>query len=158
MTDRKFQKWFVKFFAGDYSLDDAPQSGRQVEVDSDQIETLIESNPCYTTREIADILKISESSVENHLHQLGYVHCFDVWVPHNLSEKQLLDRISTRDSLLKRNENIVFLKQIGDTVQQCGMEEIVGQAKRTTTNHTKGRSSSKEDDVVYMVGLEESPL
>ena len=38
-----------------------------------------------------------------------------------------------------------------DTVQQCGLEEIVEQVK--WTNHTKGWSSSKEGDVVYMVGL-----
>ena len=82
VTDRTCQKWFVKFCAGDFSLDDAPQSGRPIEVDSDQIETLIENNQRYTTREIADILKIPKSSVENHLHQLGYVNHFDVWVPH----------------------------------------------------------------------------
>ena len=33
------QKWFAKFCAGDFSLDDAPWSGRPVEVDSDQIKT-----------------------------------------------------------------------------------------------------------------------
>ena len=82
MTERTCQKWFAKFRAGGFSLDEAPWSGRPVEVDSDQIETLIESNRHYTTQEIADILKISKSTVENHLHQLGYVHRFDVWVPH----------------------------------------------------------------------------
>ena len=30
----------MKFCAGDFLLDDAPQSGRPVEVDSNQIETL----------------------------------------------------------------------------------------------------------------------
>ena len=65
-------------------MDVAPWSGRPVEVDSDQIETLIENNQCYSTREIADIFKITKSSVENHLHQLGYAHRFDVWVPHKL--------------------------------------------------------------------------
>ena len=78
VTDRMCQRWFVKFRAGDFSLDNAPRSGRPVEVDSDQIETLTENNQRYTTREIADILKISKSSVENHLHQLGYVNCLDV--------------------------------------------------------------------------------
>ena len=57
MTDGTCQKLFVKFRAGDFSLDDAPQLGRRVEVDSDQIETLIENNQCYTMQEIADILK-----------------------------------------------------------------------------------------------------
>ena len=39
MTDQTCQKWFVKFHAGDFSLDDAPRWGRPVELDSDQIET-----------------------------------------------------------------------------------------------------------------------
>ena len=90
VTDRMDQKWFVKFRAGDFSLEDAPWSGRPVEVDSDQIQTLIENNQRYTTQEIADILKISKSSTENHLHQLGYVNHFDVWVPHKLSKKTFL--------------------------------------------------------------------
>ena len=69
-------------------LDDAPQLGTPVEVDSDQIETLIENNQYYIMWEIANILKISKSSVENHLYQLGYVNCFDVWVPRKLSKKE----------------------------------------------------------------------
>ena len=44
VTDRRGQKWFVKLCAKDFLLDDAPQSSRPVEVDSDQIETLIENN------------------------------------------------------------------------------------------------------------------
>ena len=55
------QKWFAKFCAGDFLLGNAPQLGRTVEVDRDQIETLTENNQCYTTQEIADILKISKS-------------------------------------------------------------------------------------------------
>ena len=37
------QKWFVKFRAGDFP-DEVPQLDRPVEVDSNQIETLIENN------------------------------------------------------------------------------------------------------------------
>ena len=59
MTDWTCQKWFAKFCAGDFLLDDAPQSGRPIEVD--QIDTLIKSNQCYTMQDIADILKISKS-------------------------------------------------------------------------------------------------
>ena len=40
VTDQTFPKWFVKFHARDFWLDDAPWSSRPVEVDSDQIETL----------------------------------------------------------------------------------------------------------------------
>ena len=62
VTNRMCQKWFVKFHAGDFSLDGAPWSGRPDEVDSDQIETLTEINQCYTMQERADILRISRST------------------------------------------------------------------------------------------------
>ena len=61
VIDRMCQKWFAKFCAGDFSLDDAPQSGRPVEVDNAQMETLTENNQCYTTWKRANILKISKS-------------------------------------------------------------------------------------------------
>ena len=38
------QKRFAKSCAGDFLLDNAPKSGRPIEVDSDQNETLIENN------------------------------------------------------------------------------------------------------------------
>ena len=49
VTDRTCPKWFVKFWAGDFLLNDAPRSGRPVEVDNDQIKTLTENNQCSTT-------------------------------------------------------------------------------------------------------------
>ena len=99
VTDQTCQKWFAKFHAGDFSLDDVPQLGRPIEIDNNQIEILIENNQCYTMQEITNILKIYKSSVENYLHQLDYVNCFDVWVPCKSIEK-LLDYISTCNSLL----------------------------------------------------------
>ena len=90
VTDWTCQKWFVKFHAGDFSLDDASRSGRPVEVDSNQIKTIIENSQRYTMQERTNILKISKSSIENDLHQLGYVNHFDVWVQRKLRKKNLL--------------------------------------------------------------------
>ena len=70
------QKWFAKLHAGNFSLNDAPQLGRPVEVD--KTETLIENNQHYTREEIVDILKILTLNVKNYSHQLGYVYHFDV--------------------------------------------------------------------------------
>ena len=44
VTDKTCQKWFTKFRARDFSLADASWSYRPVEVDSNQIETLIEQS------------------------------------------------------------------------------------------------------------------
>ena len=43
------------------SLDDAPWSGRSLDVDSDQIKSSIENDQLYITQEVANILKISKS-------------------------------------------------------------------------------------------------
>ena len=53
----------MKFCAGESSLDNAPLTGRPVEVDSDKIKTLIENNQHYISREKANILKLSKSIV-----------------------------------------------------------------------------------------------
>ena len=61
VADQTCQERFVNFRAGDFSLDNAPRSGRPIEVDRDQIETLTENNQRSTTQETADMLKISKS-------------------------------------------------------------------------------------------------
>ena len=61
VTDWTCQKCFEKFGAGDFSVDSAPWLGRPFEVDSDQIEKLIENSQHYTTQEIANIFEISKS-------------------------------------------------------------------------------------------------
>ena len=63
MTDQMCQKWFPKFHAGDFFLDNVPQLGRPVQVDSNQRKTLIENNQHSVTWEIANIFKISKSIV-----------------------------------------------------------------------------------------------
>ena len=82
------QKWFAKFHAGGFTLDSTLWSGRVV--DSNPIKTLTENNQCYTMQEISDILKIFQSSIENHLHYLGYVNHVEVWVLQKLWEKKPL--------------------------------------------------------------------
>ena len=39
----------IKLYTEDFSLDGAPRFSRPVDVDSDQTETLIENDKCYTT-------------------------------------------------------------------------------------------------------------
>ena len=81
-------KKHVKGALWSFLLDNAPQSSRPVELDREQIKTLTVNYQCYIMQETADILKISKSSNENNLHQLGYVNHFDDWVPHKSSGKK----------------------------------------------------------------------
>ena len=73
--------------------------GRTVEVDSDQTETLIKNNQHYTKG--ANLVIYTS---------LVMLNCSDVWIPHKLSKKELLNHIYTCDPLLKHNQNIQFFK------------------------------------------------
>ena len=79
------QWWSIDDWARSMMTELGPWSSRPVEIDSDQTETSIENNQCYTLREKDDILKISKLRVENYLHQLGYVNHFDAWISNKLS-------------------------------------------------------------------------
>ena len=95
---------------GDLSLDYAPWSGKPVEVDRNQIKTLTENNQHHTTREIADILKCPNQMLK--IICTSLVMLIALMFGFHISEKNLLDHISACDSLLKRKENVLFLKQI----------------------------------------------
>ena len=82
------------FKANNLFLEDAPRSGGRSTIDDDKIMALIETNPHYTTRDIANILSISNSTVYEHLRKNNLVSCYDVWVPHDLTEKNLIDCLS----------------------------------------------------------------
>ena len=47
VTDQTCQKYFVKFHAGDFLLDDIPQLGRPAEADNDETKTLTENYQHY---------------------------------------------------------------------------------------------------------------
>ena len=94
ITARTCQKWFSKFREGDFSLKDSDRSGRPSTVNAHDIIALIEKRQCRTTREISEMLDISQTSVVDHLGKLGYISRYDTLVPHKLSEKNINDRLS----------------------------------------------------------------
>jgi len=51
-------------------------SGRPLVVDDDQIKSLIESNPHYTTRKIAELK--NRRITKDYLHTLGYIYRYDI--------------------------------------------------------------------------------
>jgi len=63
--------WFQRFREGDFSLEDRARSGRPSTLDIQRLHTLINSDPNQTTRNLAEQLETSHSTVERHLHEQG---------------------------------------------------------------------------------------
>lgn len=82
ITEKTCRRWFGRFHAGDFNLDDAPRSGRPTTIPDDKILGLIQSDPQLTTQEIADKFNICRTTVGDRLRKLGMVKKGDMWVPH----------------------------------------------------------------------------
>ncbi|XP_053976446.1 histone-lysine N-methyltransferase SETMAR-like [Hylaeus volcanicus] len=67
VAERMARKWFAKFKDGNFNLEDEVRSGRPSTTDKDQIKTLVENNPHYTTRNLAEMLNLSKSTIHEHV-------------------------------------------------------------------------------------------
>ena len=109
LTKRQCQNWFAKLRSGNFNLEDAPRSGRRLEADVDKIKSLVEANRRIT---------------------------IDIWVPHILTERNLLRCINDCDTLIRRQRNDPFLKRI-----------VTGDEKSLVYNNVKRKRSWSEKDV-----------
>ena len=105
LTESQWQNWFEKFWSGNFNFEDA-------EADVDKIKSVVVANRWITTREIAERLNLFNATVHKHIKRLELISKLDIWVPHVLTERNLLRRINVCDTLLRRQRYDPFLKSI----------------------------------------------
>lgn len=104
--------WFKKFEAGDFSVQDEPHPGRDATIDDEILLQLIEDNPQSTTRELAQQLGCSHTTVARHLHSLGKVSKLGKWLPHQLTDANKMCRVTICNSLLTKRRTFHWLNSI----------------------------------------------
>ena len=109
LSIRIAQHWSHRFKNGDWELDDLPHTESPVQVDMDVLKQLIEEDPRWTTRWLAEQLGWSHTSVEKHLIQLGELSRYGVWIPCDLSLHQLQYRIEACMDLTTSHRNHEWL-------------------------------------------------
>ena len=102
LSTRAARKWFSKFKKGDFSLTDAPRSGRPSHFNEKSLISLLKDDNRQTTRELAGQLGCDPQTVLNHLHRMGKVQKCGGWIPHHLNEANKSQRINACSSLLAR--------------------------------------------------------
>ncbi|XP_076302370.1 histone-lysine N-methyltransferase SETMAR-like [Lasioglossum baleicum] len=111
LKERQYQNLFARFRSGDFSFEVEVVS---VEFDEIHIKATIDSDFHSTTRDIAEKLDVSHTlnCIEKKFKMFGYVKKLDLWIPHQLMEIHLTQRIIICDSPLKRNEIDPFLRSL----------------------------------------------
>ncbi|KAJ0184081.1 hypothetical protein K1T71_000504 [Dendrolimus kikuchii] len=78
----------------------------------DAIFEKVEQDRHISSYDVAGELAIDHKTVLAHLKKAGYTKKLDIWVPHELTERNLMNRVLICDSLLRRNETEPFLKKL----------------------------------------------
>ncbi|XP_071035363.1 histone-lysine N-methyltransferase SETMAR-like [Parasteatoda tepidariorum] len=81
-------------------------------IDSDVLQSMLENNPRLTSREIAEEFGIHRTTVGHHIKSLGFVLKQSVWVPHEITENNLSDRVRMCSSHLIRHNMEPFLDRL----------------------------------------------
>lgn len=106
------RRWFSRFRSGNLSLDDLPRSGRQRKCNSSALIALLEEDSRITTRDLAQRLGLSHTTVGERLAEMGKVSKLGTWVPHELSRNNKDDRITACSALLLTHIREPFLERI----------------------------------------------
>jgi len=72
----------------------------------------VDPNLHLTVKEIQEIFGMSHGSVVAHFRDADYMSRMDVWMPHELSDRKLQQRLDACDLLLEKNKQHPFLKMI----------------------------------------------
>lgn len=112
MTVRAVRNWFVKFLLEDTTLQKELRTRRPSDFDDNLLKLILKQNPEPSTRNIANRLSTSQSTVCRPLKKLGKVGGFRNMKPHNLGVQNKEGRISIATSLLLRVKIKPFLDKI----------------------------------------------
>ncbi|XP_014611211.1 PREDICTED: histone-lysine N-methyltransferase SETMAR-like [Polistes canadensis] len=143
LKERQCQNWFKKFRSEDFYLKDDKRLGRPVKPTEDEIKTIIETDRHITTQEIAEKVNVSHTTIENHLKRFRLVKKLDIWVPHDLKEIHLTQRINVCDLLLRRNEFDPFLKRIITGDEKLIVYHNVNRKRSWCTLNESSQATSK---------------
>ncbi|XP_035739232.1 histone-lysine N-methyltransferase SETMAR-like [Vespa mandarinia] len=81
-------------------------------VKNDALKALVETNPTVSSRELAARMEVDHTTILRHLSEIGKVKKMDKWMPHELTERNKLDRLNVCSSLLTRFNRDPFFNRI----------------------------------------------
>lgn len=88
LTEIVVGKWSPTFRSGHFDLKVSERSAMHSVIDNDQIETVIQSNPDHTTRNIAEIIHITNMSILTHLKNTWICESLQNWGESRFSGKK----------------------------------------------------------------------
>ena len=106
------QKWFSWFKSGNFKLEDKERSGQPKKFEDQELESLLDEDPCQTLQDLVESLGVNFSTVSKRLKVMGIIQKQGNWVPYELKPKDVERRFFTCEQLLERQKRKGFLDRI----------------------------------------------
>jgi len=87
---------------GDFDVEDKEYAGRPKLVEDAELEASLDEDPCQTQKELAESLRVAQSTILMHLKALGMIQKQGNWIPYELKSRNLERRVFTCEQLLQR--------------------------------------------------------
>lgn len=112
ISARTCQEWFAQFRSKNYDLNDADRSGRPQKLKTDDLEALLDEDPSQSTRELGERLEVDHTTVLRRLHDMGKIQKVGKWVPRQLTDINIGQRLNTCIFLASKFRKKDFLHKI----------------------------------------------
>jgi [histone H3]-lysine36 N-dimethyltransferase SETMAR len=109
---RMCQEWFVRFRSGDFDTEDKERPGPSKKFEDDELEALLDEDPCQTQEELAKSLGVTHSAISKRLKAAGYIQKQGNWVPYELKPRDVERRFCMSEMLLQRHKKKAFLHRM----------------------------------------------
>lgn len=73
LSERQCSEWFQRFKNGDFDVCDKERPGQKRKFKDEELEKLLDENPCQTQKELALALNVTRAAVSHRLKVLGMV-------------------------------------------------------------------------------------
>ncbi|XP_066159070.1 uncharacterized protein [Euwallacea fornicatus] len=103
---------FKKFREENFCLEDDPRAGVEQKFPDEELQTLLDENPCQTEKQLAEQLGVTQQAVSVRLRGMGKIQKAGKWVPRELTEDNKNRRVDICMNLLSRYKRKNFLHNI----------------------------------------------
>lgn len=112
LSERTCREWFQRFKTGDFDVEDKAHGRPPKKFEDEDLQALLDEDDAQTQEQLAEKLNVTQKAVSLRLHQMGKIQKEGIWVPYELTERNMEKRKTTCEILLERQKRKSFLHRI----------------------------------------------